>query len=166
MKRTVRSICVATIALLGPGALAQPATRPSLDDVGPQHPTRVQFEQHLAKMQEMRQELELQIHQMRDALQKQTGRPGATPQNVRAAIDTLEAQVARINGNREYLRVLRDAYRAYIQELRLAKRDAEAQSYARRMEILDPQSKADNPKATILDVKPAPSKDEVLRVMA
>ncbi len=85
----------------------------------------------------------------------------------KAAIDVLERQIARINGNREYLRVLRDAYRAYIQELRLAKRDAEVQTYARRMEILDPQSKTDTPKATILAVKPAaeeaPKPDRVVR---
>jgi hypothetical protein len=91
------------------GAQGQPATRPSLDDVGAQHPTRVQFEQHLAKMQEVRVEIELQIRSMRDALQKQTGRPGATPQNVRAAIDTLEAEQLKLEVDKVGLTARRDA---------------------------------------------------------
>src|SRR6266849_10006396 len=86
----------------------------------------------------------------------QQGREHMINGKYKSAIDVLEGQIARINGNREYLRVLRDAYRAYIQELRLAKRDAEVQTYTRRMEILDPQSKADTPKATIIAVKPLP----------
>jgi tetratricopeptide (TPR) repeat protein len=85
----------------------------------------------------------------------------------KAAIDVLEAQVARINGNREYLRVLRDAYRAYIQELRASKRDADARAYIRRLEILDPPSKSDMPKAAIIGVKAVaseePKSDRVVR---
>jgi tetratricopeptide (TPR) repeat protein len=97
----------------------------------------------------------------------QQGREHTLNGKYKSAIDVLEAQVARINGNREYLRVLHDAYRAYIQELRAAKRDAEAQIYLRRMEILDPPSKADTPKAAIIAVKPAPDQapktDRVVR---
>jgi tetratricopeptide (TPR) repeat protein len=97
----------------------------------------------------------------------QQGREHMINGKYKLAIDALEGQVAHINGNREYLRMLRDAYRAYIQELRLAKRDSEAQTYQRRMEILDPQSRTDTPKATILDVKPVPEEpfkpDRVVR---
>jgi tetratricopeptide (TPR) repeat protein len=72
------------------------------------------------------------------------------------AVETLEAQLPRINGNRAYLQTLRDAYRAYIQELRAAHKDGEAQTYQKRLEILDPPPKTDTPKAKINSVKPAP----------
>jgi hypothetical protein len=72
------------------------------------------------------------------------------------AVETLEAQLPRINGNRAYLQTLRDSYRAYIQELRAAHKDAEAQTYQKRLEILDPSPKTDTPKAKINSVKPAP----------
>jgi hypothetical protein len=55
----------------------------------------------------------------------------------RAAVNALEAQLAYINGNAAYLRLLQDAYRGYIKELRLAKQDDEAQRYLRRLRILD-----------------------------
>ena len=55
----------------------------------------------------------------------------------RAAVATLESQLPYINGNRAYLRLLEDAYRRYIQELRLNKQDAEAQRYLKRLIILD-----------------------------
>jgi tetratricopeptide (TPR) repeat protein len=97
----------------------------------------------------------------------QRGREFMVNGKYKAAIDVLEAQVARINGDREFLRVLRDAYRSHIQELRLAKRDAEVATYTRRMEIIDPQAKTDHPKATIIAVKPLPEEtpktDRVVR---
>jgi tetratricopeptide (TPR) repeat protein len=71
----------------------------------------------------------------------------------KAAVETLEAHIARINGNRAYLVLLRDAYRAYIQELRTAKKDAEAQVYAQRLELLDPPAKTDA-KAVVPPAKP------------
>jgi tetratricopeptide (TPR) repeat protein len=55
----------------------------------------------------------------------------------RAAVNALEGQLAYINGNQVYLKVLQDAYRGYVKELRLAKQDAEAQKYLRRLLILD-----------------------------
>lgn len=59
-----------------------------------------------------------------------------------AAVHTLESQLPRINGNRQYLSSLRDAYRGYVKELRLAGREPEAQTYLRRLEILDPEARA------------------------
>jgi hypothetical protein len=55
----------------------------------------------------------------------------------RAGVATLEAQLAYINGNQFYLKLLQDAYRGYVKELRLAKREDEAQRYFRRLLILD-----------------------------
>jgi hypothetical protein len=55
-----------------------------------------------------------------------------------AAVTVLEGQLSRINGSREYLGTLRDAYRAYIRELRLANKEAEAAEYLKRLRILDP----------------------------
>jgi hypothetical protein len=55
----------------------------------------------------------------------------------RASVNTLEAQLAYINGNQVYLKVLQDAYRGYIKELRLARQDTEAQRYFNRLLILD-----------------------------
>src|SRR5262249_57431946 len=46
----------------------------------------------------------------------QQGREQLLRGNAQTAVYTLEAQLARINGSREYLTVLPDAYRAYIQD--------------------------------------------------
>jgi hypothetical protein len=55
-----------------------------------------------------------------------------------AAVELLEAQLPRINGNPLYLALLRDAYRACIRELRVNGRDADAQLYIKRLQILEP----------------------------
>src|SRR5262245_54016484 len=60
--------------------------------------------------------------------------------NPRAAVETLEKQLPRINGDAKYLTLLRDAYRAYIKELRLTKQDALAQHYSQLLAILEPGS--------------------------
>src|SRR5947208_4339705 len=73
----------------------------------------------------------------------QQGREYMLNGKYKAAVETLEAQLSGINGNRAYLVLLRDAYRAYIQELRSAKKDAEAQVYVRRLDLLDPPAKSD-----------------------
>ncbi len=66
--------------------------------------------------------------------------------NYQAAVHVLEGQLARINGNREYLAVLRDAYRGYVRELRLASQEAQAEVYFKRLLILDPGAILDAPK--------------------
>jgi len=64
-----------------------------------------------------------------------------------AAVHVLEEKITRINGSREYLAVLREAYRGRVKELRLANKDAEAEVYNRRLLILDP--------GAVLDAAPA-----------
>src|SRR5262245_27854118 len=63
----------------------------------------------------------------------QQGREQLLRGNAQTAVYTLEAQLARINGSREYLTVLRDAYRAYIKDLRLAGKEADAEEYVKRL---------------------------------
>lgn len=63
----------------------------------------------------------------------------------KTAVYVLEGQVPHINGNRAYLRTLQDAYRGHIKELRLTKKDADAEIYARRLSILDPGSVLESP---------------------
>jgi hypothetical protein len=53
------------------------------------------------------------------------------------AVDVLESQLAHIDGDRVYLNQLKDAYRGYIQELKLSKHDNEAKRYLSRLRILD-----------------------------
>ena len=70
----------------------------------------------------------------------QQGREYLLHNNAKAAIDTLERQLPLINGNQNYLALLRDAYRAYIKELQLSKQDAAAQVYLEHLSILEPRS--------------------------
>src|SRR5262245_51650274 len=73
----------------------------------------------------------------------QQGREHLRRGHYQAAVYVLESQIARIDGSREYLTTLRDAYRAHIKELRLAQRDPEAALYLRRLQILDPGATLD-----------------------
>jgi hypothetical protein len=75
-----------------------------------------------------------------------------------SAVYALESQLIRCNGNREYLTTLRDAYRAYIKELRLAGKDADAEEYLKRLRILDPGAILDGSmtKTPALVTEPAP----------
>lgn len=72
----------------------------------------------------------------------------------RAAVYVLEQQLSQINGNRVYLHALQDAYRGHIKELRLANQDAAAETYTRRLRILDPGSALE---ATASLVRPLPA---------
>jgi len=58
------------------------------------------------------------------------------------AVKILESQLTRIDGNAEYLKTLRDAYRGAVLQLRQAGREPEAQGYQRRLQILDPGAAA------------------------
>jgi hypothetical protein len=71
------------------------------------------------------------------------GREAMSAGQYGAAVHVLEQQLSRINGNREYLAALRDAYRGHVRDLRQAGRDDEAQTYLRRLEILDPGARLD-----------------------
>jgi tetratricopeptide (TPR) repeat protein len=53
------------------------------------------------------------------------------------AVDVLEANLARADGDRRYLTTLRDAYRSYIRELALANKADLLEVYQKRLRILD-----------------------------
>ena len=75
----------------------------------------------------------------------QQGREQISRGNYQAAVFALESQLSRIDGSRDYLAALRDAYRGYVKELRQAGQDAEAQLYLRRLLTLDPGAILDFP---------------------
>lgn len=59
------------------------------------------------------------------------------------AVRVLESQVSRINGNGEYLRVLRDAYRELIKQLLLDGKREEAKRFIANLEIIQPGASGD-----------------------
>jgi hypothetical protein len=84
----------------------------------------------------------------------QQGRDHLRRGNHQAAVYVLEAQVARVDGNRDYLNALRDAYRGYVRELRDANRHDEAATYLRRLLILDPGASLEQPAAAVPKASP------------
>jgi hypothetical protein len=58
------------------------------------------------------------------------------------AVEVLEAQLARIDGSRAYLMLLRDAYRLHVTDLYLRNQPAQAKKYLERLRILDPSAAA------------------------
>jgi hypothetical protein len=59
------------------------------------------------------------------------------------AVDLLEEQLPRVNGNAEFLRLLRDAYRTHIKDLYLANQPAAAERYLDRLCVLEPGAAQD-----------------------
>ena len=57
--------------------------------------------------------------------------------NAKKAVEILEANLNRINGDRKFLALLRDAYRAYVKDLTLSSQSALAEVYQARLKILD-----------------------------
>jgi len=55
-----------------------------------------------------------------------------------AAVQALEAKIEIIDGHKEFLRALRDAYMGLIRELRDGGKPDEAESYVRRLKQIDP----------------------------
>ena len=55
-----------------------------------------------------------------------------------AAVTVLESRIAYIDGSKEYLDALRDAYLGYIRELKQNNRTGEIPTYLRRLECCDP----------------------------
>jgi tetratricopeptide (TPR) repeat protein len=80
--------------------------------------------------------------------------------DAKKAVQILEENLARINGNADYLRLLRDAYRAYVQDLKAARQTALIEKYQQRLAILDPESarpKANaNPDKGLAQLTPSP----------
>jgi hypothetical protein len=68
----------------------------------------------------------------------QQGRDNLQRGNYQAAVYCLEKEIARVDGNRDYMNALREAYRGYIRELQQSNRCAEAHTYQERLKILDP----------------------------
>lgn len=99
----------------------------------------------------------------------QQGRAHLLKGDHQAAVHALESQITRIDGNSQYLAVLRDAYRGLVKSLKLAGRDEDAAVYARRLQILDPGAALDFAKPPeapkVPEVKPAPKpvKEPVVR---
>lgn len=84
----------------------------------------------------------------------QQGRDYLQRGDVRSAVFVLENQLSRINGNPAYLALLRDAYRTYIKELKLANQEGEAQRYLQRLQVLDPGAVLDSPDGKLVSVVP------------
>lgn len=59
------------------------------------------------------------------------------------AVETLENELARVNGHSAFLRLLRQAYRGYIKELWIANNAAAAKRYLGRLCILEPSAAHD-----------------------
>ncbi len=55
------------------------------------------------------------------------------------AVEVLEANLSKINGDRRYLLLLRDAYRAYVKELAVGNNPALTETYEKRLKILEEQ---------------------------
>jgi tetratricopeptide (TPR) repeat protein len=68
----------------------------------------------------------------------QQGRDNLQRGNYQAAVYCLEKEIARVDGNRDYMNALRGAYRGYVRELQQSNRYAEARTYQERLKILDP----------------------------
>lgn len=85
----------------------------------------------------------------------QQGRECLMQHRAKAAVEVLEGQISRINGNQTYLMLLRDAYRAYIRELRVGGQDTTAQTYLRRLQILEPGAVVDD--TPVAAAPPAPA---------
>jgi tetratricopeptide (TPR) repeat protein len=68
----------------------------------------------------------------------QQGRDNLQRGNYQAAVYCLEKEIARVDGNRDYMNSLREAYRGYIRELQQANHYPEARTYQERLKILDP----------------------------
>jgi hypothetical protein len=57
--------------------------------------------------------------------------------DAKKAVELLEANLERVNGDRKYLALLRDAYRSYIKDLSLARQSELAEVYQKRLKILE-----------------------------
>jgi hypothetical protein len=88
----------------------------------------------------------------------QKGRDLLLQGDAATAVRVLEAQLRRINGNREYLVLLRAAYRAYVKDLYLQNQGALARKYLERLSILDPAAAQDASLCTGTAARPTATK--------
>jgi tetratricopeptide (TPR) repeat protein len=85
----------------------------------------------------------------------QQGRACLQRGNYEAAVQFLEGEVARINGDRDFLLTLRDAYRGYVRELSDEGRSDEARIYQNRLQLIDPGAHMDSASSPNPAVAPA-----------
>jgi len=96
--------------------------------------------------------VQLALRQAQDHLKR--GEP-------RQAIEILEGRLAWINGNRDYLAALREAYASYLKELQLRKQDAEIPAVLAKLRLYDPNAQlpgfpAESKLAAAIAVPPQP----------
>jgi len=78
-----------------------------------------------------------------------------SPAKNKQAVELLESQLANVDGDKDYLDLLRQAYQAYIQDLVNQGNITEAQKYLGRLGILSPGAKLpDTPKEQIRENQP------------
>jgi tetratricopeptide (TPR) repeat protein len=81
--------------------------------------------------------------------------------DTKKAVDVLEEQLPRVNGNSGFLRLLREAYRGRIKDLWLANNAPEAKRHLERLCILEPTANQDaslRPPETTVKVTPGEPK--------
>ncbi|MFO0925727.1 MAG: hypothetical protein U0736_01660 [Gemmataceae bacterium] len=74
-----------------------------------------------------------------------------------SAVAVLEKQIAHIDGNRQYLAALRDAYRGYVAQLEREGKQADARKYRGFLEILDPSARTARPAEPVAVAPTAPA---------
>ena len=79
------------------------------------------------------------------------------------AVDVLEEQLPKVNGNTEYLVLLRDAYRVYVRDLYLAGKAEHAKRYLDRLSILDPNAVNDPALKPVADAQPRKFEQEQVK---
>jgi hypothetical protein len=70
------------------------------------------------------------------------------------AVDVLEANLAKIQGDGKYLALLRDSYRSYIKDLTLAHQQALVDVYQKRLTILENQEASKQGAVAAVDATP------------
>ncbi len=89
---------------------------------------------------------------MQDAMRQ--GRELLQRSLAKAAVEVLEAQLPRINGNSAYLGLLREAYAAYVKELEFAHQDDLCAVYQTRLKILDKPAAPASPARSSVPAQP------------
>ncbi len=135
MARKGRYLLLAAVLLIGAPALVHAA-----DD-----------EDHEKKV--------LNLLSVQKALQE--GRDALKRGDYPAAVTVLESRIAFINGQKEYLDALRDAYLGYLRELKQTNRTADILIYTRRLECCDPGAVLELNATHTTPVAPAPTKSTV-----
>ena len=84
------------------------------------------------------------------------GRQHLARSEAKQAVAVLEAKLPYIDGNRNYLAALREAYQAYAKELQRTQQTAEIERVMARLRLLDPSAKLDGIAATAAPAKQNP----------